>query len=241
MDDEWDGDVPAGAVEQEDEVFSQMVEDDDADWSGMEEVKDSDDDGGAPAAFSSARAARSSPSSSSSLLREETCPRQLQNRITRDVQEVRLLAPFTASEVNMGGGTRIMLRVGLPVSALGMNAEQVRAWGLSNSQLLMVELHFPAHYFSVASGVIKVSVGQCASTIAPTELTPLTKCKLSWPLENRIRKQSAAAPAYSSRHRQHAALSCCSVSVSLTVVSGSCHLCRLRCVTPASACPRPRL
>ena len=193
-DDDWNDDAPAGAVAEEDEVFSQTVEDEEADWSGMEEVKDSDDDCGAQAATAaSSRATRSSPSSSSSVLREETCPRQLQERIHRDAQEVRLLPPFTASDVNMGGGTRIVLRVGLPVSALGMNAEQVRAWGLSNSLLLMAELQFPAHYFSVASGLIRVSVGQCASTAAPTDLTPLTKCKLSWPLENRIKKQSAAS------------------------------------------------
>ena len=54
---------------------------------------------------------------------------------------------------------------------------------------LFVELHFPAHYWSVAPSAIHVTVGQSPSRAAPTDHTPLERCKLSWPLEHRIRKQ----------------------------------------------------
>ena len=54
---------------------------------------------------------------------------------------------------------------------------------------LFVELHFPPHYWSVAPSAIHITVGQSATRTAPTDLTPLERCKLSWPLENRIRKQ----------------------------------------------------
>ena len=54
---------------------------------------------------------------------------------------------------------------------------------------LFVELHFPPHYWSVPPSAIQVIVGQSATRSAPTDQSPLERCKLSWPLENRIRKQ----------------------------------------------------
>ena len=60
---------------------------------------------------------------------------------------------------------------------------------LSNDMDLFVELHFPPYYWSVSANAIHVTVGQCATRAAPTDQSPLERCKLSWPLEYRIRKE----------------------------------------------------
>ena len=166
-------------------------DDGDADWSGMEEVADS----GVPADVSlesMTSASRRRRSQALDQTHADSLPRHLQRRIERDVAEVRLLPSFCASEVNWDGGLCVSLRVGFPVSSLGMNAEQVGAWSLHNDLLLMAELRFPSHYFNGDPYHIQVTVGTATTTAAPSTAStasPLGQCKLSWILESRIRRQ----------------------------------------------------
>ena len=224
-------------------------DDDDADWSDMEEVTE---DGAASAtdptthvSMTSASRSRAAAPGTDAALRSSPVTRELQRRIARDLEEVRLLAPLVASGANMGGGTRVSLRVGFPVSSLGMNAEQLRAWALHSGLLLMVELAFPAHYFYAHPAQIVCTVGMAPDTAAPTEQTPLTACKVTWPLENRIRRQSAHTP-YSHSPAQRSArrvLPCALADVALWCGCSGSWLGSVRrscCLSPRSPCRRRR-
>ena len=157
------------------ESFSSTADDDgDGDWSGMVEAADP--------GLDVHDAIQPQADESGGL------PRELQRRIERDVAEVRLLRSFRASDISWGGGQRISLRVGFPVASLGMNAEQVRAWSLHNDLLLLAELRLPSHYFNTKAFHIQVTVGTATSATAHSTLNPLTKCKLSWIIESRIKR-----------------------------------------------------
>ena len=157
----------------------------------------------------------------------ETLPRVLRDRILRDVEELRLISPFHSSQINFGGGTRISLRIGFPAKALGLNTEQARAWTLSNDQYLCVEVSMPQFYWnSVNHSQVRVSVGLTPDDSMPTDQTPLTKCKLSWPLMNAIQTKlipelpALIEPAFNLTQARHVQETCqCSLAQAVRAVT----------------------
>lgn len=87
------------------------------------------------------------------------------------------------------GGTRISIRMGIPVNKLGIGSEYAKAWQLEEDKYLMVDLCFPPHYFHTQNhGDIKVMVGHADDISMPTDLNMLKPCRLSWSVQKSIEK-----------------------------------------------------
>lgn len=120
---------------------------------------------------------------------DDAIPRDARQRVQRDVEELTMIEPFIASKVLFGRAQTIGVRIGFPLDALNLNAEQARAWSLPSTGYLLIDISTPCYYFdTIDRSQIKVSLGLASDLELQNDQPPLQKCKATWPLLKALQK-----------------------------------------------------
>lgn len=95
-------------------------------------------------------------------LRDATITEEIKSAADEDCMMLSMIDRFKQCRIDYPGGSRIRVRMTLPLSYLQISQEQAKAWSLDLNKVFIVDIEFPSTYVS-SSIMPTVTVGQAQS------------------------------------------------------------------------------